>query len=61
MDITIDKLVELRGKLKTEDINVSINDFVIKAVAHALVECPDINTLYKNDQVSTIISFITVI
>jgi len=61
MDITIDKLVELRGKLKTEDINVSINDFVIKAVAHALVECSDINTLYKNDQVSTIISFNTVI
>lgn len=51
MDITIDKLVELRGKLKTEDINVSVNDFVTKAVAHALVECPDINTLYKNDQI----------
>lgn len=51
MDITMDKLIELRGKLKTEDINVSINDFVIKAVAHALLECPDINTLYKNDQV----------
>lgn len=61
MDITIDKLVELRGKLKTEDINVSVNDFVTKAVAHALVECPDINTLYKNDQVSMIISFNTVI
>ncbi|EFN70179.1 Dihydrolipoyllysine-residue acetyltransferase component of pyruvate dehydrogenase complex, mitochondrial [Camponotus floridanus] len=51
MDITIDKLVELRGKLKTEDINVSVNDFITKAVAHALVECPDINTLYKNDQI----------
>lgn len=57
IDITIDKLLELRGKLKTEDINVSINDFVTKAVAHALVECPDINTLYQNEQVSTINSF----
>ncbi|XP_018353496.1 PREDICTED: dihydrolipoyllysine-residue acetyltransferase component of pyruvate dehydrogenase complex-like [Trachymyrmex septentrionalis] len=51
MDINVDKLLELRGKLKTEDISVSVNDFVIKAVAHALVECPDINTLYQNGQV----------
>ncbi|XP_071558774.1 dihydrolipoyllysine-residue acetyltransferase component of pyruvate dehydrogenase complex [Temnothorax nylanderi] len=51
VDINIDKLVELRGKLKTEDISVSINDFVVKAVAHALVECPDINTLYQNGQI----------
>lgn len=51
MDINIDKLIELRGKLKTEDINVSVNDFVTKAVAHALLECPDINTLYQNGQV----------
>lgn len=54
VDINIDKLIELRGKLKTQDIIVSINDFVAKAVAHALVECPDINTLYQNGQVSTI-------
>ncbi|XP_014485358.1 PREDICTED: dihydrolipoyllysine-residue acetyltransferase component of pyruvate dehydrogenase complex, mitochondrial-like [Dinoponera quadriceps] len=52
IDINIDKLIELRGKLKTEeDVNVSINDFVTKAVAYALVECPDINTIYKNGQV----------
>ncbi|KYM87186.1 Dihydrolipoyllysine-residue acetyltransferase [Atta colombica] len=51
MDINIDKLLELRGKLKTEDISVSVNDFITKAVAHALVECPDINTLYQNEQI----------
>ncbi|KYQ52819.1 Dihydrolipoyllysine-residue acetyltransferase [Trachymyrmex zeteki] len=51
MDINIDKLIELRGKLKTEDISVSVNDFITKATAHALVECPDINTLYQNGQV----------
>jgi len=54
MDINIDKLLELRGKLKTEDISVSVNDFITKAVAHALVECPDINTLYQNGQVTMI-------
>lgn len=54
MDINIDKLVELRSKLKTENINVSLNDFIIKAVAHALLECPDVNTLYQKEQVSMI-------
>lgn len=51
ININIDKLLELRGKLKTEEISVSVNDFVTKAVAHALLECPDINTLYQNGQV----------
>ncbi|XP_011867222.1 PREDICTED: pyruvate dehydrogenase protein X component, mitochondrial-like [Vollenhovia emeryi] len=51
VDINIDKLLELRAKLKTENIRVSINDFVTKAVAHALIECPDINTLYQNGQI----------
>ncbi|XP_012225883.1 dihydrolipoyllysine-residue acetyltransferase component of pyruvate dehydrogenase complex [Linepithema humile] len=51
IDIHIDKLVELRSKLKTENINVSLNDFIIKAVAHALLECPDVNTLYQKEQI----------
>ncbi|XP_053977827.1 dihydrolipoyllysine-residue acetyltransferase component of pyruvate dehydrogenase complex, mitochondrial-like [Hylaeus volcanicus] len=51
IDIKIDKLSEIRSELKTENINVSINDFITKAVAHALVECPSINTLYQNGQI----------
>ncbi|XP_076179129.1 dihydrolipoyllysine-residue acetyltransferase component of pyruvate dehydrogenase complex [Ptiloglossa arizonensis] len=51
IDIKIDKLNEIRSELKAENINVSINDFITKAVAHALVECPSINTLYQNDQI----------
>ncbi|KAG7204367.1 hypothetical protein KM043_004811 [Ampulex compressa] len=51
VDIQIDKLKEIRSSLKTEDINVSVNDFIIKAVAHALLQCPDINTLYQNGQI----------
>ncbi|XP_011334722.1 dihydrolipoyllysine-residue acetyltransferase component 1 of pyruvate dehydrogenase complex, mitochondrial isoform X2 [Ooceraea biroi] len=50
VNINIDKLLELRAKLKTDDISVSVNDFITKAVAHALLECPDINTLYQNGQ-----------
>ncbi|XP_047363272.1 dihydrolipoyllysine-residue acetyltransferase component of pyruvate dehydrogenase complex, mitochondrial-like [Vespa velutina] len=51
IDIKIDKLLEIRKQLKEDGINVSVNDFITKAVAHALVECPSINTLYTNDKV----------
>ncbi|XP_046833869.1 pyruvate dehydrogenase protein X component-like [Vespa crabro] len=51
IDIRIDKLLEIRKQLKEDGINVSVNDFITKAVAHALVECPSINTLYTNDKV----------
>lgn len=52
VDINIDKLTELRSNLKMENIKVSVNDFIIKAVAHALLQCPDVNSLYKNNEVS---------
>ena len=51
VDIKIDKLNEIRSELKADGIKVSINDFVTKATAHALIECPFINTLYQNDQI----------
>ncbi|XP_016920895.2 dihydrolipoyllysine-residue acetyltransferase component of pyruvate dehydrogenase complex, mitochondrial [Apis cerana] len=51
IDIKIDKINEIRKELKADGINISINDFITKATAHALVECPFINTLYKNDQI----------
>lgn len=51
IDIKLDKLMEIRNDLKADNIKVSVNDFVTKAVAHALVECPGINTLYQNGQI----------
>lgn len=51
IDIKIDKLIIIRKQLKEDGINVSVNDFITKAVSHALVECPTINTLYTNDKV----------
>ena len=51
IDIKMDKLNEIRSELMAESIRVSINDFVTKAVAHALVECPAVNTLYQNGQI----------
>lgn len=47
----MDKLTEIRAQLLSEKIKVSVNDFLIKAVAHALQECPGVNTLYQNGQV----------
>ncbi|XP_031365243.1 dihydrolipoyllysine-residue acetyltransferase component of pyruvate dehydrogenase complex, mitochondrial-like isoform X3 [Apis dorsata] len=51
INIKIDKINEIRKELKADGINISINDFITKATAHALVECPFINTLYKNNQI----------
>ncbi|XP_043487326.1 pyruvate dehydrogenase protein X component, mitochondrial-like [Polistes fuscatus] len=51
IDIKIDKLIKIRKQLKEDGINVSVNDFITKAVSHALVECPTINTLYTNNKV----------
>ncbi|XP_034193602.2 dihydrolipoyllysine-residue acetyltransferase component of pyruvate dehydrogenase complex [Osmia lignaria lignaria] len=52
IDIKMDKLMEIRSELKADGINVSVNDFITKAAALALVECPFINTLYKNNQIT---------
>lgn len=58
IDIKIDKLNDARSKLLMEDVKVSVNDFIIKAVAHALLECPDVNTLFQNGQVIIRLSFL---
>jgi pyruvate/2-oxoglutarate dehydrogenase complex dihydrolipoamide acyltransferase (E2) component len=50
-DCTIEKLIALRKQLKEDGIKVSVNDFVIKAVALALQQCPQVNALYKGEQV----------
>lgn len=42
----------MRKQLKAENISVSINDFVIKAVAVALQQVPEMNALFSNDKVS---------
>jgi pyruvate/2-oxoglutarate dehydrogenase complex dihydrolipoamide acyltransferase (E2) component len=64
-DCTVDKLIALRKQLKEDGIKVSVNDFVIRAVALALQQCPQVNALYKGEEVcfhlifstSTVINF----
>uniref|UniRef100_A0A2H8TUF6 Dihydrolipoamide acetyltransferase component of pyruvate dehydrogenase complex n=1 Tax=Melanaphis sacchari TaxID=742174 RepID=A0A2H8TUF6_9HEMI len=47
----IDSLLGLRKQLKLSGINVSVNDFIIKAVAIALKQCPLVNCHFVNDKV----------
>lgn len=47
----IDSLLGLRKQLKLAGINVSVNDFIIKAVAIALKQCPLVNCHFVKDQV----------
>ncbi|MDQ1609406.1 MAG: hypothetical protein QOE16_2138 [Microbacteriaceae bacterium] len=49
-DCRVDALLELRRKVnETAARKISINDFVIKAVAKALVEVPEANVIWTDD------------
>ena len=53
-DIDMTRLLELRGdlnrELEGEQVRVSINDFVIKACARALVRYPALNATFQGDR-----------
>jgi pyruvate/2-oxoglutarate dehydrogenase complex dihydrolipoamide acyltransferase (E2) component len=51
VDCKVDSVMNLRQKFKNEGIKFSINDIIIKAVATALDLCPDVNVIWKGDQV----------
>ncbi len=52
VDVEIDKLLALRKQIKSasEDYNVSVNDFIIKACAMALKKMPSANVQYAGDK-----------
>jgi pyruvate dehydrogenase E2 component (dihydrolipoamide acetyltransferase) len=52
MEITMDKAMELRGKLnEVSPVKISFNDFVIKAAALALKQHPAINSSWLGDKI----------
>jgi pyruvate dehydrogenase E2 component (dihydrolipoamide acetyltransferase) len=56
IDCNIDRLLEVRGQLndrlaKTEAAKLSVNDFVIRAVALALRVCPDANCSWTDEAI----------
>ncbi|XP_025411393.1 uncharacterized protein LOC112684224 [Sipha flava] len=51
IESNIDALLGLRKQLQSAGVKVSVNDFIIKAVAIALKQCPLVNCHYIKDQV----------
>jgi pyruvate/2-oxoglutarate dehydrogenase complex dihydrolipoamide acyltransferase (E2) component len=49
--IPADNVMQMRRTLAKDGIKVSMNDFVIKAVALALRAVPEVNVQYKNESV----------
>ncbi len=52
VDVEIDKLLALRKQIKStsDEYNVSVNDFIIKACAMALKKMPSANVQYAGDK-----------
>nr|QHB15552.1 pyruvate dehydrogenase protein X component [Bemisia tabaci] len=51
IDSEVDQILSIRKELKASGISVSVNDFVIKAVALALKQYPVANCLYVKDEI----------
>jgi pyruvate dehydrogenase E2 component (dihydrolipoamide acetyltransferase) len=51
-DCRVDDLIELRRSVNAAaTVKVSLNDFVLKAVAGALIEVPDANAIWNGDSI----------
>jgi len=51
-DCRVDELIALRRKVnEAATVKVSLNDFILKAVAGALVEVPDANAIWNGDSI----------
>jgi pyruvate dehydrogenase E2 component (dihydrolipoamide acetyltransferase) len=54
VDIQLDALLKLRGELnaglESRGVKLSVNDLLIKALAHALIEVPECNVSFAGDQ-----------
>jgi pyruvate dehydrogenase E2 component (dihydrolipoamide acetyltransferase) len=49
VDCEIDELLDLRKKLNTDERRISVNDFIVRAAALALIEVPDANVSYSDE------------
>ncbi len=48
----MDSLLALRKQFKVDGIKLSINDVIVKAVGTALQLCPEVNVVWKGDEVA---------
>ncbi|XP_071830428.1 pyruvate dehydrogenase protein X component, mitochondrial-like [Apostichopus japonicus] len=51
IDCLVDEVSKLRKQLKKENIKVSVNDFIIKAVAVTLKQMPEVNAKWKDEKI----------
>jgi pyruvate dehydrogenase E2 component (dihydrolipoamide acetyltransferase) len=49
VDCRVDRLLEVRGRLKDDGLSISVNDFVVRATALALVRVPGANASWTDD------------
>lgn len=53
-DINMDELLALRGQInQQQDIKISVNDLIVKAVAQALAASPEVNIQFDGETVRT--------
>jgi len=54
MEVTMDSLMAMRAKVnEAQGIKTSVNDYVVKACAKALIEVPGCNTQYTDEYIRT--------
>lgn len=52
VEVEMDRLLKLRGKLNAEEeVKISVNDFLIKALGLALLRTPDANVQFAGDKI----------
>lgn len=52
VEVDVERILELREQFKAEDAaKVSVNDFVVRACALALVEMPEVNATFAGDKI----------
>lgn len=50
VECTMDEVSKMRKELKSQDVKVSVNDFIIKAAAISLYRCPHVNVRWNEHQ-----------
>jgi pyruvate dehydrogenase E2 component (dihydrolipoyllysine-residue acetyltransferase) len=53
VDVIMDEALEVRRELKEGGMQVSLNDFIVKAAALALVKYPSANASFAGDRIAT--------
>lgn len=52
VDVRMDSLMEVREKLKgSTELKLTVNDFIIKAAALALMKVPEVNSAWMGDKI----------